>query len=153
MSDADIEKAVREAAEFEAQDRVRKEAVDTRNEADSLAMQVEKAMQDAGDKLDPEGKAAVETDLATLKALLGTDPSVELTPEQVSSIKEAKEKLLASSQQLFTKMYEQAQSQANAGAGPQPGPDMGGSANYGQPEQDPNPGPEGDVVDGDFKEI
>ena len=70
-------------------------------------------------------------------------------------LKEAKEKLLASSQQLFTKMYEQAQAQANANAG-QAGPDMGGfngGANYSQPEQDPNPSPEGDVVDGDFKEI
>ena len=112
MSDDEINKAVKEAAEFEAQDKARKEAVDTRNEADSLAMQVEKAMNDAGDKLDPTDKAEVESDLSTLKALLGTDPSAELTPEQVSSIKSAKEKLLASSQKLFTKMYEQAQSQA-----------------------------------------
>ena len=113
-------------------------------------------MKDAGDKLDPSGKAEVESDLSTLKALIGNDASVELTPEQVSSIKAAKEKLLASSQQLFTKMYEQAQSQANAGN--QAGPDMGnagfnGGANYSQPEHDPNPSPEGDVVDGDYKEI
>ena len=145
MSDDEIDKAVKEAAEFEAQDRVRKEAIDTRNEADSLAMQVEKAMADAGDKLDATDKAEVESDLSTLKALLGSDPSAELTPEQVASIKEAKEKLLASSQKLFTKMYEQAQSAQGA----QPGPDMGAS----QPEQDPNDEPEGDVVDGDFKEI
>ena len=156
MSDADIEKAVKEAAEFEAQDRIRKEAVDTRNEADSLAIQVEKALKDAGDKLDPSGKATVESDLSTLKALLGNDPSVELTPEQVNAIKDAREKLLNSSQQLFTKMYEQAQSQANQGQ--QAGPDMGGAnygggANYSQPEHDPNPSPEGDVVDGDYKEI
>ena len=148
MSDDEINKAVKEAAEFEAQDKARKEAVDTRNEADSLAMQVEKAMNDAGDKLDPTDKAEVESDLSTLKALLGTDPNVELTPEQVNSIKSAKEKLLASSQKLFTKMYEQAQSQAG-----QAGPNMGGGFAGGQPEQDPNPSPEGDVVDGDFKEI
>lgn len=145
MSDDEINKAVKEAAEFEAQDRARKEAVDTRNEADSLAMQVEKAMADAGDKLDAADKSEVEADLSTLKALLGSDPNVELTPEQVASIKEAKEKLLASSQKLFTKMYEQAQSAAGA----QAGPEMGGA----QPEQDPNSAPEGDVVDGDFKEI
>ena len=143
MSDDEINKAVREAAEFEAQDKARKEAVDTRNEADSLAMQVEKAMNDAGDKLDPTDKAEVESDLSTLKALLGTDPSAELTPEQVASIKSAKEKLLASSQKLFTKMYEQAQSTAN----------QGGGYTGGAPEQDPNPSPEGDVVDGDYKEI
>ncbi len=146
MSDDEIEKAVKEAAEFEAQDKARKEAVDTRNEADSLAMQVEKAMNDAGDKLDANDKAEVENDLSTLKALLGTDPNAELTPEQVASVKEAKEKLLASSQKLFTKMYEQAQAQANQGANP--APDFNG-----QPQQDPNPAPEGDVVDGDFKEI
>ena len=156
MSDADIEKAVKEAAEFEAQDRIRKEAIDTRNEADALAVQVEKALKDAGDKLDPSGKATVESDLSTLKALLGNDASADLTPEQVNAIKDAREKLLNSSQQLFTKMYEQAQSQANAGQ--QSGPDMsganyGGSTNYSQPEHDPNPSPEGDVVDGDYKEI
>ena len=148
MSDDEINKAVREAAEFEAQDKARKEAVDTRNEADSLAMQVEKAMKDAGDKLDPTDKAEVESDLSTLKALLGTDPSAELTPEQVSSIKSAREKLLESSQKLFTKMYEQAQNAANQGAS-----NMGGGYAGGAPEHDPNPGPEGDVVDGDFKEI
>ena len=147
MSDDEINKAVREAAEFEAQDKARKEAVDTRNEADSLAMQVEKAMNDAGDKLDPTDKAEVESDLSTLKALLGTDPSAELTPEQVNSIKSAKEKLLASSQKLFTKMYEQAQSSANQGG------QAGGGFAGGAPEQDPNPSPEGDVVDGDYKEI
>ena len=154
MSDADIEKAVKEAAEFEAQDKARKEAVDTRNEADSLAMQVEKAMNDAGDKLDPNDKAEVESDLSTLKALLGADPSVELTPEQVKSVKEAKEKLLASSQKLFTKMYEQAQAQAQANQGA--GPDMNAGPNpgfNGQPQQDSNSAPEGDVVDGDYKEI
>ena len=149
MSDDEIDKAVKEAAEFEAQDKARKEAIDARNEADSLAMQVEKAMNDAGDKLDPTDKAEVESDLSTLKALIGTDASVELTPEQVNSIKQAKEKLLASSQKLFTKMYEQAQAQANNQAGPTPNPNAG----YSQPEQDPNPSPEGDVVDGDFKEI
>ena len=155
MSDDEINKAVREAAEFEAQDKARKEAIDTRNEADSLAMQVEKAMNDAGDKLDPTDKAEVEADLNTLKTLLGNDPTAELTPEQVASIKSAREKLLASSQKLFTKMYEQAQSAAGQQAGPQGfngGAGAGGFAG-GAPEQDPNPSPEGDVVDGDFKEI
>jgi len=156
MSDADIDKAVREAAEFEAQDKARKEAIDTRNEADSLSVQVEKALQEAGDKLDPADKAEVEGDLSTLKALLGSDASAELSPEQVASIKEAKEKLMASSQKVFTKMYEQAAQQAQAQG--QPGPDMGGF-NQGQPgpnpgAQDPNPGQKNDdVVDGDFKEL
>ena len=150
MSDADIEKAVRDAAEFEAQDKARKEAIDTRNEADALAVQVEKALNDAGAALDPTDKAGVESDLATLKALIGNDPSVELTPEQVNSIKQAKDKLMNSSQALFTKMYEQAaqaNQQANYQDYSQQGPDMGSTDNGS------NPGPDGDVVDGDYKEI
>ena len=179
MSDADIDKAVREAAEFEAQDKAKKEAIDTRNEADSLVIQVEKALTEAGDKLDPADKSEVENDVNTLKTLLGGDPQAELTPEQVASIKEAKEKLMASSQKVFTKMYEQAAQAANQG---QPGPDMGGAGFQGDPNMggagfqgdpnmggagfqgDPNMNPGGqpnngsapngdDVVDGDFKEI
>ncbi len=150
MSDADIEKAVREAAEFEAQDKARKEGIDTRNEADALAVQVEKALQEAGDKIPAEDKATVENDLATLKALLSGDPGAELSAEQIDSIKQAKEKLLQSSQTVFSKMYEQAQAayqQANPGAGP----DMGGFAGGAGPDM--GSAPEGDFVDGDYKEI
>ena len=170
MSDADIEKAVREAAEFEAQDKAKKEAIDTRNEADSLVVQVEKALNEAGDKLDPADKSEVENDISTLKALLGSDPQAELTPEQVNSIKDAKQKLMDSSQKVFTKMYEQAAA-GQPGAGFQGDPNMGGgfqgdpNMNQGggfqgdpnmNPGQDPNAGSNtsnDDVVDGDFKEI
>ena len=147
MSDDEIEKAVREAAEFEAQDRARKEGIDARNEADALAVQVEKALQEAGDKLEPADKSAVEADLATLKALIG-DPNTELTESQIASIKEAKEKLSASSQKVFTKMYEQAQANAGAQGGFQGGP----GADYTDPNQNAGPADD-DVVDGDFKEI
>ena len=148
MSDDEINKAVKEAAEFEAQDKARKEAIDTRNEADSLAVQVEKALNEAGDKLDSADKAEVESDLSTLKALLG-DGNTELSAEQVESIKSAKEKLMNSSQKVFTKMYEQAQQQAGgAGFQGQPGPDMGaGAQDAGSSSADD------DVVDGDFKEL
>ena len=60
MSDSDIEKAVKEAAEFEAQDKARKEGVDARNEADSFVFQTENAMKEVGDKLDPTLKGQVE---------------------------------------------------------------------------------------------
>ena len=63
MSDADIEKAVKEAAEFEAQDKKKKEAIDTRNDADSMVFQTEKALEEVGDKIDANDKAAVEADL------------------------------------------------------------------------------------------
>ena len=70
MSDEDIDKAVKEAAEFEAQDKKRKEAIDARNEADSMVFQTQKALDEAGDKLDASDKAAVEADLNALKALV-----------------------------------------------------------------------------------
>ena len=89
MSDDEINKAVREAAEFEAQDKARKEGIDARNEADSLVLQVEKVLKDAGDKLDAADKSEIENDLSTLKALIG-DPNAELTQDQVASIKNAK---------------------------------------------------------------
>ncbi|MGI6071495.1 MAG: molecular chaperone DnaK [Lachnospiraceae bacterium] len=142
MSDDEIEKAVREAAEFEAQDRARKEGIDARNEADSLVVQVEKALAEAGDKLEPADKTQVENDLATLKALIG-DPNAELSSEQVASIKSAKETLMNSSQKVFTKMYEQAQTAAGTQGG----------ANDSNDSNDSQNAPEEDVVDGDFKEI
>ena len=66
MSDADIDKAVKEAAEFEAQDKKRKEGIDARNEADSMVFQVEKALNEAGDKIDAGEKSTVEADLQSL---------------------------------------------------------------------------------------
>ena len=67
MSDDDIDKAVKEAAEFEAQDKKRKEGIDARNDADSMVFQTEKALQEVGDKIDANDKAAVEADLNALK--------------------------------------------------------------------------------------
>ncbi|MBQ9031000.1 MAG: molecular chaperone DnaK [Parasporobacterium sp.] len=149
MSDEEINKAVKEAAEFEAQDRARKEGIDARNEADSLAMQVEKALNEVSDKLDPADKAEVENDLNALKGVLPADSNAEITPEQLDQIKAAKERLMSSSQKVFTKMYEQ------AGAGQQAGgPGAGaGYQNAGPSDQNSgNNGPD-DVVDGDYTEI
>ena len=149
MSDEDIDKAVKEAAEFEAQDKKRKDAIDARNEADSMVFQTQKAMDEAGDKLDASDKAAVETDLNALKALVdGSDPE-NMTDAQVDEIKAAKEKLMESAQKLFAKLYES--QQAAGGAGPDmgagAGPDMGaGASNGSAPYGD-------DVVDGDYKEV
>ncbi len=137
MSDADIEKAVKEAAEFEAQDKKRKEAIDTRNEADSFVFQTEKALEDVGDKLSDSDKTGVLADLNALKALLEQTKDQEMTEAQVAEMKAAQEKLMQSAQTLFTKVYEQAQAQ-------QAGPDMGGAAGA---------APEDDVIDGDFREV
>ena len=147
MSDEDIDKAVKEAAEFEAQDKKRKEGIDAKNEADAMVFQTEKALQEVGDKLDGADKAAVEADCKALKELLEKANTDTLTDEQVAEIKAGKEKLTESAQKLFTKMYEQAGAAAGAqGAGPQADASAGaGSA------------PEGfqgdDVVDGDYKEV
>ena len=139
MSDSDIEKAVKEAAEFEAQDKKRKEAIDTRNEADSIVFQTEKSLEEVGDKIDPVDKQTIEADLAALKELVEKAPVETITDEQVEEIKKAKEKLMDTAQKLFSKVYEQAQA---AGAAPQ----QDGTA------QDRNGGSD-DVVDAEFKEV
>ena len=143
MSDSEIDKAVKEAAEYEAQDKKRKEAIDTRNEADSMVFQTEKAMEEVGDKLDSNDKTAVEADLNALKSLIASTNPEDMTDSQVAEIKAAKEKLMESAQKLFAKVYEQAQGAQQAGqAGP--GPDM--NAGAGADNSD-------DVVDGDYKEV
>ena len=146
MSDSDIEKAVKEAAEYEAQDKKRKEAIDTRNDADAMVFQTEKAMEEVGDKIDANDKTAVEADLNALKELIAKTPAEEMTEAQVAEIKAAKEKLMQSAQKLFAKVYEQAQ----GAAGAQGGPNMGGNAG----SQGGNEAGYGDdVVDADYKEV
>ena len=144
MSDSDIEKAVKEAAEYEAQDKKKKEAIDARNDADSMVFQTEKALEEVGDKLDVNDKSEVEADLNALKEAINRAPIDQMTDAQVEDIKAGKEKLMASAQKLFAKVYEQAQAAGAGQAGP--GPDMGGGAAGSQPYGD-------DVVDGDFKEV
>ena len=141
MSDAEIDKAVKEAAEFEAQDKKRKEAIDTRNEADSMVFQTQKALDEAGDKIDPNEKASVEADLNALKELVEKSNPENMTDAEVADIKAAQEKLITGAQSLFAKMYEQAQGTAGAG------PDMGGAASQA------DTGANDDVVDGDYKEV
>ena len=147
MSDSEIDKAVKEAAEFEAQDKKRKEAIDTRNNADSMVFQVENALKEAGDKIDANDKAAVETDLNALKDLLAQTANAEMTDAQVADIKAAQEKMMESAQKLFAKMYEQTQ-QGGGQAGPDMG-NMGGGASQGGNEA----GYGDDVVDADYKEV
>ncbi len=155
MSDDEIDRAVKEAQEYEAQDRKRKEAIDARNEADSFVFQTEDALKQVGDKLDAADKSAIETDLNALKALLEANPQPEnMTDDQVSEMKAAKEKLMESAQKVFAKMYESAQA-AQGAAGP--GPDMsnmnmgGGAQNAGAGAGGQNGGD--DVVDADYKEV
>ena len=107
--------AVKEAAEFEAQDKKRKEGIDARNDADSMVFQTEKALQEVGDKIDANDKAAVEADLNALKEAINRAPIEEMTDAQIEDIKAGKEKLMNSTQALFAKVYEAAQGSAGAG--------------------------------------
>ena len=144
MSDDEIEKAVKEAAEYEAQDKKRKEAIDTRNEADSFVFQTEKALSEVGDKIDASEKSGVEADLQAVKDILERTKDQEMSDSDLDELKAAKEKLTNSAQSLFTKMYENMQ-QA------QGGPDMsnmGGAADEGTQSDAAD-----DVVDGDYREV
>ncbi len=145
MSDADIDKAIKEAQEFEAQDKKRKEAVEARNDADSFVFQTEKALNEVGDKIADSDKTQVQADLEAVKAILERTKDQEMSDSDVDELKAAKEKLTNSAQSLFTKMYENMQQAQGAG------PDMSGAA--GPDMSGAGAAPEDDVIDGDFREV
>ncbi len=140
MSKEDIEKAVKEAEQFAAEDAKRKEEVDVRNQADQVIYQTEKALEDAKDKIDANEKATVEAALNKLKdAMKGTD---------VEAIKAATEEASKAFYPIAEKMYQQAGGQAGQAG---PGPDMGGAGFSGGAQNaggtDPN------VVDADYEVV
>ena len=132
MSKEDIDKAVKEAEQFAADDKKKREEVDIRNGADQMVFQTEKMLKENGDKLPADVKSDAEAKLADLK-----------TAVQSGNVDDIKAKQEALSQ-VFEKMY-QAAAAAQQAAGAQPGPDAG--ANNQQ-----KPGDDG-VVDADFKEV
>ena len=136
MSKEDIDKAVKEAEQFAAEDAKRKEEVDVRNQADQVVYQTEKALEDAKDKIDASDKANVEAALNKLKdALKGTD---------IEAIKAATEEATKAFYPVAEKMYQQ------SGQAGQAGPDMGGADFGGQAggtNTDPN------VVDADYQVV
>jgi molecular chaperone DnaK len=136
LSDDDIERAVKEAAEYEAQDKKRKEGIETRNEADALVFQTDKALNEVGDKLADSDKNAVKADLDALRAIIDSTDAENMSEMDVEKIKAGKDKLMESAQNLFAKLYEQNGPGANAGTG-------AGTPNYS----------DSDVVDGDFTEV
>ena len=138
MSDDDIEKAVKEAAEYEAQDKKRKEGIEARNDADSMVFQTEKALDEVGDKLSDSDKSQVQADLQALKDVLAKTDAENLSDSDIDELKAGKEKLMTSAQNLFAKLYEQNGPGANAGTGT-------GTPNYSSDD--------GDVVDGDYTEV
>ena len=141
MSDDEIQKAVKEAAEFEAQDKKRKEGIEARNDADAMVFQTEKALKEVGDKVSADDKAKVQAEIDSLKALLERTNIENMSDADVDEIKAAKERLMESAQGVFTKMYEAAGAAAGQNAGPNPS--QGANGSY---QAD-------DVVDADYKEV
>ncbi len=142
MSDEEIDKAVKEAAQFEAEDKARKEGIDARNDADNLIFQTQKALDEVGDKIDSSEKANVQADIDHLKEIVEKTNPESISQDEVAQLNEAKEKLMQSAQNVFQKMYEGAQA-----GGPAPdmgaaGPDMGNASEAAD-----------DVVDGDYREV
>ena len=152
MSDDEIEKAVKEAAQYEAEDKKRKEAVDAKNDADSFVFQTEKAMEEVGDKLDASDKENVEAELKTLKELAEKADPENMTEDQVAELKTQQEKAMGAAQKLFEKMYEQSQAGGAAGAGPDMSQFTGAGAGAGDAASGSDNSSD-DVVDGDFKEV
>ena len=132
MSKEDIDKAVKEAEQFAADDKKKREEVDIRNGADQMVFQTEKMLKENGDKLPADVKSDAEAKLADLK-----------TAVQSGNVDDIKAKQEALSQ-VFEKMY-QAAAAAQQAAGAQPGPDVG-TNNQQKPNDD-------GVVDADFKEV
>ncbi len=155
MSDSDIEKAIKEAQEFEAQDKKRKENVETINDADAFVFQTEKALNEVGDKISDSDKSQVQADLDKVKELVSKVKGNEANASEsdIDALKAAKEDLTKSAQSVFTKMYEAAGAAAGAGQGAA-GPDMGGfsggSADQGSQSQSSS---DDDVIDGNFREV
>ena len=112
LSEADIDKAVKEAEQYAEEDKKRKEKVDNKNKLDGMIFAVEKSMNELGDKLSAEDKASLEESVKHAKEELASDDD--------DRIKAATDKLTSESQQIFAKVYQQA-------GGAQGGPDMGGA--------------------------
>ena len=143
LSDAEIDKAVKEAAEYEAQDKKRKEGIDVRNDADAMVFQTENALKEVGDKISADDRAKVQAEIDSLKAAIEKTNIESMTDAEIDELKAGKERLMNVAQPVFTKMYE-AQN-PNAGAGPQAGPQDAGQQNNYQNNDD--------VVDGDYTEV
>jgi molecular chaperone DnaK len=142
MSKDDIDKAVKDAERFAAEDKKEKERVEIRNNADSLVFQTEKTLKDLGDKVSSEDKGRIEAEISNVKsALAGSDND---------AIKDSADRLSQVSYDVFGKVYQQANAQANAGgAGGQ-----GFDPNFGGGQSGPQSAPHDDnVVDADYEVV
>lgn len=137
MSKEDIDKAVREAEKFAEEDKKRREAVDAKNEAESMAYAAEKLINENGDKLDSSDKSELESKIQAVKSAISTDD-----PSQIKSAKEALEKAIHG---VSTKLYQQ--------AAPQQGADAANAGGADYTTDGYNGGDDGNVYDADFKDV
>jgi molecular chaperone DnaK len=138
LSEDEVERLVKEAKQHESEDRKRRELIDARNEADSLSYQIEKALDEAGDKISDDVRSEIEGHIEELNRLKNEDDA--------SAIRKKMDDLRQAAMQMGQQMYEQP-GQAGPAGGPTAGP--GGP-------QGPQPGPEGpdeDVVEGEYREV
>ena len=138
LDESEIDRMVKDAEAHAEEDKREREKIDVRNNADSLVYQTEKAMKDYGDKVDASSKAAIESALADLKAVLANQSA------SVDEIKAKTEALQTASYKLAEKMYKNANPQGGPQAGPQ-GPGAG-------PQQGPQ-GPQGGADDADYEVV
>lgn len=141
MSEDDIQKAVNEAKEFEAQDKKKKEGVDARNDADSMVFQVEKSIEELGDKVEADKKEEVEKEIKALKEIVESVNIENITDEDIQKLKDGKEKLLKAAQPIFEKAYADAAKAAQEQQAGTQTQDESKSAN------------DDDIVDGEFREV
>ena len=138
MSKDDIDKAVKEAEQFAAEDKKRREEIDAKNEAENMVYQAEKLINENGDKLDPADKDTISSKTAALKDAVSKNDK--------GLIDTAKEDLQKSLYEVSAKLYQQANPQGAPGA--QPGPDMGADPAQGNPA-----GGADNVYDADFTDV
>jgi len=138
MSQDEIERAVKDAERFAEEDKKRKEAIDTKNEADSMVFQTEKMIKDLEDKIEPADKEKLEAELANLKRVTESTTLDDLSDSDVANLKEATEKLTAVFHEISAKLYSQ----------------QGQGQGQGAPNEEPHTyGPEGDTFEANAKEV
>lgn len=137
LSDSDIDRAVKEAEKFAAEDKAHKESIEVRNQADSTVYQTEKTLKELGGKLNPDDKSKIEAEINKVKdALKGND---------TNAIKQATENLTQAFYSISQKIYQQAGPQ---GANPGAGPNQGAGPNPGA-----GAGPQDNVYNADYKVV
>ena len=149
MSKDDIDKAVKEAAQYEAQDKERKEAIDVRNNADSIVFQTKKTLEEQGANIDATIKTNIENAVKELEEELKAAPIETITKEQAEKIKTKQENLMKISEELYKKAYEAEMAKQQSNGATNTNTESTGNTDSNTTQNSSND----DVVDGDFKEV